>query len=376
MSLRPLRAVCAMACVALFASCALHRRPALPLARPEKLGLSPAGLDRIGPALESFVDSGKVGGIYAIVVRYGHIGYERTFGRLDVNRPDPLPRNAVFRVYSMTKPVVAAGVLRLVDEGKLKLDDPVSKYVPAFAQVKVFAGGTADAPILKDPDSPITVRQLLNHTSGLAYGLTSGPVDTIYTRAKLYDASRTLEQFTDSLARIPLMFSPGTRWSYSAGFDVAGRVIEVASGRSLDQYLQEKIFDPLGMRDTGFRIRPDLRPRLVTVYEPGPDGASDLQRWNNLKGKKGLHAGQVLTLRETSQRLARNDKNASDKTHSAKAGEGQRQSVTYYKVRHGDSLVAIARRFSVEPRHLKSWNPSLDADPKPGQTLTLYLERL
>ena len=261
-----------MACVALFASCALHRRPALPLARPEKLGLSPAALDRVGPALESFVDSGKVGGIYAVVVRYGHIGYERTFGRLDVNRPDPLPRDAVFRVYSMTKPVVDAGVLRLEDEGKLKLDDPVSKYIPAFAQVKVFAGGTADAPILKDPDSPITVRQLLNHTSGLAYGLTSGPVDTIYTRAKLYDASRTLEQFTDSLARIPLMFSPGTRWSYSAGFDVAGRVIEVASRRSLDQYLQEKIFDPLGMRDTGFRIRPDLRPRLVTVYEPGPDG--------------------------------------------------------------------------------------------------------
>jgi CubicO group peptidase (beta-lactamase class C family) len=269
---RTLRSVALAAWLVAAASCALHRGPALPLANPEKLGLSPTALDRIGPALEAFVDSGSVGGIYAVVVRYGHIGYERTFGWRDVATRQPLPRDAVFRIYSMTKPVVAAGVLRLMDDGKLKLDDPVSKYIPAFAHVKVFAGGTADAPILKDPDSPITVRQLLNHTSGLAYGLTSGPVDTIYTRANLYDASRTLEEYTDSLARIPLLFSPGTHWSYSAGFDVAGRVIEVASGRSLDQYLKETIFDPLGMRDTGFRIRPDMRPRLVTVYEPGPDG--------------------------------------------------------------------------------------------------------
>ena len=114
---------------------------------------------------------------------------------------------------------------------------------------------------------------------------------------------------------------------------------------------------------------------LASVAKRLNVAASDLQRWNNLKGK-GLHAGQVLTLRETSPRLARNDKNASDKTRGAKADGGQRQAVTYYKVRHGDSLVAIARRFSVEPRHLKSWNPSLDAAPKPGQTLTLYLERL
>ena len=272
MSNRMLRAVVATACVGATASCAVHREPALPMARADALGLSPAALDRIAPALQPFVDSGRVSGIYAVIARHGQIGYERTFGWMDVARREPMRRDAIFHIYSMTKPVVAVGILRLVEDGRVGLDDPVSKYIPAFAGVRVFAGGTAAAPVLKDPDSPITVRQLLNHTSGLAYGLTTGPVDTIFTRAKLYDATRTLEQFTDSLARLPLLFSPGTRWSYSSGLDVAGRVIEVASGESLDRFLDEQIFRPLGMRDTGFRVRPDRRARLATVYTPGPDG--------------------------------------------------------------------------------------------------------
>lgn len=257
------------------ASCAVHRPPALPSARPESLGLSPDSLARIAPALEAFVDSGRVGGVYAVVVRHGRAGYERTTGWMDVAQRRPMRRDAIFRIYSMTKPVTAAGILKLVELGKLSLDDPVSKYVPAFAHVKVFAGGSADAPVLRDPDSPIVVRQLLNHTSGLAYGLTSGPVDTIFARARMYDASRTLEQFADSLARLPLLFSPGTRWSYSSGLDLAARVIEVASGEPVDHFLREQIFQPLGMKDTGFRIRPDTRFRLVTVYRRGPDG--DLQ---------------------------------------------------------------------------------------------------
>ena len=273
MTSRILRVLPALAWIAAATACAAHRRPALPTAGAETLGLAVAALRNIAPALQPLVDSGRVSGIYAVIARHGQIGYERTFGWLDLASRQPLRRAAIFRIYSMTKPVVAVGVLRLVEDGRLGLGDPVAKYIPAFAQVKVFAGGTADAPVLKDPDSPITVRQLLNHTSGLAYGLTSSPVDTIYTRAQLYDASRTLAQFTDSLARIPLHFSPGTGWSYSAGLDVAGRVIEVASGQTLDRFLEEQIFRPLGMRDTGFRIRPEMRGRIATVYEPAPDGA-------------------------------------------------------------------------------------------------------
>jgi CubicO group peptidase (beta-lactamase class C family) len=262
-----------IACVGAGAACAANREPALPSANPEALGLSREALDRIAPALQPFVDSGRVSGIYAVVARRGRIGYERTFGWMDAGRDRPMRRDAVFRIYSMTKPVTAVGILRLVEDGKLGLDDPVSKYIPSFANLRVFAGGTADAPVLAAPASPVTVRQLLNHTSGLGYGLTAGPADTIFTRARLYRAERTLEEFTDSLARVPLLFSPGTAWSYSAGLDVAGRVIEVASGQTLDRYLDEQIFRPLGMRDTGFRIRPGMRRRLASVYTPGAAGS-------------------------------------------------------------------------------------------------------
>ena len=226
----------------------------------------------MSPALRAFVDSGAVGGVYAVIARHGRTGYERTFGWREVTRREPLRRDDVFRIYSMTKPVTAVGLLRLVEEGRVRLDDPVSQYIPAFADVKVFAGGTAADPVLEDPQSPITVRQLINHTSGLAYGLTRSPVDTIFSAARLYDAGRTLEQFADSLARIPLLFHPGTAWSYSSGVDVVGRVIEVASGQPFDRFLEEQIFRPLGMRDTGFRIRPAMRDRLVTVYRPRPGG--------------------------------------------------------------------------------------------------------
>lgn len=270
---RPLRGSILLTFAVLATSCATRREPALPLAPPAALGLSEASLARMDSALAAFVDSGHVAGIYAVIARHGRIGYERTFGRRDLETGAPMRREAVFRVYSMTKPVVAAGILRLVDEGRLGLDDPVATYIPTFADVRVFAGGSADAPVLEVPSSPVTVRQLLNHTSGLAYGLTPGPVDTIFGRAKLYDASRTLQEFTDRVARIPLLFAPGTDWSYGSGFEVAGRVIEVVSGEPLDRFLEDRIFRPLGMRDTGFRVRPGMRDRLATVYRTGPDGS-------------------------------------------------------------------------------------------------------
>lgn len=245
---------------------------ALPAAPAESLGLDPDALARIDTALQALVDSARVPGVYAVIARHGRIGWERTFGWRDPATRDPLRRDDIFRIYSMTKPVVAAGILRLVDEGRVKLDDPVATYIPAFARVKVFAGGTADGPVLRAPTSPPTVRQLLNHTAGLAYGLTPTAVDTIFVRAKLYDADRTLSAFADSLATIPLLFDPGTSWSYGSGLDVAGRVIEVASGQTLDAFLERAIFRPLGMDDTGFRIRPGTRDRLVQVYRPAPGG--------------------------------------------------------------------------------------------------------
>ena len=263
LALLPLAAVLACAGV----------RAALPKASPATLGLSSEGLARITPALQAYVDSGKVGGIYAVIVRDGRIGYEHTFGWSDVERRRPMKRDAVFRIFSMTKPVVAAGALRLVDQGKISLDDPVAKYIPSFAHVQVYAGGSADAPQVRPPDSAMTIRHLLTHTSGLGYALTAHPADSIFARARVYNPAFTLEQFTDSVARLPLLFSPGTRWSYSSGIDIVGRVIEVASGKTLDRFLDDELFQPLGMTSTAFRHRADLDRRLAVLYARNDDGS-------------------------------------------------------------------------------------------------------
>jgi CubicO group peptidase (beta-lactamase class C family) len=222
--------------------------------------------------LEAYVDSGRVGGVVAVIARNGQVGYEQTVGWMDVERRVPMKRDAIFRIYSMTKPVLAVAVMRLVERGQLGLEDPVSRYIPAFAHVKVFAGGSADGPVLEEPDSVMTVRHLLTHTAGLGYGLHETPVDTLYRRAELFDAARTLGQFTDSIARLPLYFAPGTRFHYSAAIDVVGRVIEVASGRPLDHFLEEEILGPLGMRDTSFRLRDDMAGRVAVLYARGPNG--------------------------------------------------------------------------------------------------------
>jgi CubicO group peptidase (beta-lactamase class C family) len=223
--------------------------------------------------LQAYVDSGKLAGMVAVVARHGKVAYLRAIGDMDVERHVPMRTDRVFRIYSMTKPIVAAGILKLVERGRVRLDDPVSKYIPAFADVKLYAGGSATNPTLKIADGTITLEHLLTHTSGLTYGyFGETPVDTIYLRANLYDATRTAEQFADSIARLPIQFPPGTAWNYSMAIDVLGRVLEVASGRRLDQFLSQEIFTPLGMRQTAFHARRDMDGLIPVLYSRGVDG--------------------------------------------------------------------------------------------------------
>jgi len=263
--------IAAAAAAAMILSCATMHRP-VPAAPPESLGFSPGALASIRPALQAYVDSGRLAGISAVIVRDGRIAYDENVGFMDLEKRVPMKPDAVFRIYSMTKPITATALLKLVDQGKVALDDPVSKYIPAFAHMKVYAGGGADQPVLRDADSQMTIRQVLTHTSGLAYGTTSSPVDTIFNRAHIYDPARTLAQFADSLARLPLMFSPGHGWNYSSGIDLIGRVIEVASGQPLDRFFEEQIFEPLDMQHTGFRKVGYLKKHLAKLYERAPDG--------------------------------------------------------------------------------------------------------
>lgn len=194
----------------------------------------------------------------------------------------------------MTKPIATTAVMQLVERGRLKLDDPVSKYIPAFAGVKVFAGGSAAKPELRDPDRPITVADLLTHTSGLTYGLFGNtPVDSIYLRANLMHPEWTIAQLSDSLARLPLAFSPGTKWNYSFAIDVLGRIVEVVSGTTFDRFLDSALFQPLGMRMTGFHATPAMQARVIPAYARGRDGK--LHALSPLLSPEYTPAGRLLS---------------------------------------------------------------------------------
>jgi CubicO group peptidase (beta-lactamase class C family) len=266
----------------------------LPRARPEQLGLSTAALERITPALKAYVDSGRLPGLLAVVARHGKLAHVASVGSMDVEHQRALSPDAVFRIFSMTKPIASAAVMQLYERGKLRLDDPVSQYIPAFAQVKVYAGGSAAKPVLRDLERPITLADLLTHTSGLTYGpFGDTPVDSIYRRAGLLNPRWTIAQLTDSLARLPLAFSPGSRWNYSFAIDVLSRVVEVVSGMSFDRYLDTALFQPLGMTNTAFHVTPGMNGRIMTAYVRGPDGK--LQAISPLLSAEYTPEGRLLS---------------------------------------------------------------------------------
>src|SRR5213080_982073 len=245
----------------------------LPRARPADVGLSVAALERIAPALQAYVDSGKLPGLLAVVARHGKLAYVASVGSMDMEHRHPMEPDAVFRLFSMTKPISSTAVMQLYEHGKLRLDDPVSKYIPAFAGVKVYAGGSAAQPVLRDPERRMTVADLLIHTAGLTYGpFGNSPVDTIYRRARLFEPHWTSAQLADSLARLPLAFSPGAKWNYSFAIDVLGRIVEVVSGTTLDRYLDSALFRPLGMRMTAFHATQGMDGHIIPAYARGADG--------------------------------------------------------------------------------------------------------
>src|SRR2546429_670962 len=244
----------------------------LPRARPEDVGLSATALERIAPTLQSYVDSGQFPGFLAVIARHGKLAYLSAGGWMDVEHRRAMIPDAVFRIYSLTKPIASTAVMQLYERGTLRLDDPVSKYIPAFAAVKGYASGGAAAPVLRGAERPMTLADLLTHTSGLPYGFSANPpADSIYRRAGLNNPHWTLAQLSDSLAHLPLAFSPGSRWNYSYSIDVLARVVEVASGMTFDRYLDSALFRPLGMSMTAFHVTPEMEGRLTTLYR-GADG--------------------------------------------------------------------------------------------------------
>ncbi|TFH62219.1 MAG: class A beta-lactamase-related serine hydrolase, partial [Gemmatimonadales bacterium] len=185
----------------------------------------------------------------------------------DIEADDPMAEDDIFRIYSMSKPITGVALMMLYEEGKFRLSDPVRRYIPEFAELKVAAGWGPNGPVLEGADHPMTIRELMTHTAGLAYGIGDpNPVDRLYASERVLDSGQTLKDMIDKLAELPLRQQPGTRWTYSIAADVQGYLVEVLSGQPFDQFLQERIFDPLGMVDTGFHVPSEDHGRFAQVY--------------------------------------------------------------------------------------------------------------
>jgi CubicO group peptidase (beta-lactamase class C family) len=248
-------------------------------AEPDEVGLDARRLERIDRHFARYVDDGRLPGWLVVVSRRGRIAYVAARGNRDIEAGLPVEADSLWRIYSMSKPITSVAAMILYEEGAFELTDPVSRYLPAFADMRVFAGGSDIRPVTVPATEPVRVWHLLTHTSGLTYGFHHAhPVDAIY-RARGFEwaAPRGLDLAgcVEAWASMPLLFQPGTEWNYSVATDVLGRLVEVLSGQELVQGLAETIFGPLGMTDTAFWAAPDRAGRLGALYTPGPAGAAE-----------------------------------------------------------------------------------------------------
>ena len=236
---------------------------------PAEVGMSAEGLAELRAAMQGFVDRGELAGVVTLVARHGKIAHFEPFGKQDLASGVPMAKDTIFRIYSMTKPVAGVALMTFYEEGRFKLDDPVAKYIPEFADLKVAKEpGPEGQPIVEDANHAMTIRELVSHTAGLTYGFFSrSQVDALYVRANVLDRNSTLKDMIVKLADIPLRQQPGSAWHYSVAVDVQGYLVEVLAGKPFDEVLEERIFDPLGMNDTGFWITPEDEPRTATMYQ-------------------------------------------------------------------------------------------------------------
>lgn len=258
-------------------------------ADPAEVGFAADRLRRLDDTFARYVDDGLLPGWLLTVSRHGKLAYVASHGHRDKEAGLEVTPDTLWRIYSMTKPVTSVAAMMLYEEGRFQLTDPVSRFIPSFRDLRVFTGGSDQRPVTVPAAEPVRIWHLLTHTSGLTYGFhRQHPVDAMH-RAAGFDLdskpSMNLEQACDLWATMPLLFQPGAEWNYSVATDVLGRVVEVASGQSLDEFFAQRIFGPLGMTDTGFYAQPGDLPRLAALY------GRDLQG----KARRMDRAGEAAT---------------------------------------------------------------------------------
>ncbi len=233
------------------------------MTQPENVGFSSERLDRITKTMHNHVAQGNTGGVITLIERKGEIVHLSKYGYQDIAKGKPMELNTIFRIYSMTKPIVGVALMMLYEQGLFQLADPIHKFLPEFKDIKVLEPGGE----LVTPRSEITIHHLLTHTAGLTYGwFGETEVDELYRTADLYEKGIDLQEMVRRIASLPLLYHPGERWVYSYATDVIGCLIEVITGMNLAEYLDEKIFAPLGMTDTSFSVPPEKIDRFATCY--------------------------------------------------------------------------------------------------------------
>jgi CubicO group peptidase (beta-lactamase class C family) len=242
--------------------------------KPEDHGFSTDRLERVGTMVRGYVDDGKLAGTSVIVARRGQIVYRDNYGMADIEAGKKVEDDTIFRIFSMTKPITSIALMQLVEQGRVLLTNAVSRYIPSFAETRVYTSGGPDGYETEAAEREITVHDVLTHLAGLSTGFTMGPVGDIYRSKGINFGFRgmSLEDYCDLLASLPLQFQPGSRWLYSSATDVVGRIVEVVSGMTLDRYFEEHIFEPLGMSDTAFYVPEKKQPRFAMNYTRSREG--------------------------------------------------------------------------------------------------------
>jgi len=246
--------------------------------------MSTERLGRIDALLqEKYIATGKIAGALTLVARRGEITHFSPIGQMDAERGTPVKEDTIFRIFSMSKPITSVALMMLYEEGRFQLDNPVHQFIPEWENLGVWVGGAYPNFVTRRPDRPMSIRDLLSHQSGLTYGFhLRNSVDAAYRELEVMGGARsnspdeTLADNVKKLAQIPLTFSPGTAWNYSVSTDICGYLVEVISGKPFDQYLQERMFDPLGMADTAFHVPAEKLDRFAACYVPTPTGGCAL----------------------------------------------------------------------------------------------------
>lgn len=251
--------------------------------QPAKAGFSPERLERITAHLSRhYIEPGKIAGCQVVVARHGHVAYFRSLGQMDRERQRPMADDTIFRIFSMTKPITSVALMTLFERAEFQLNDPVHRVIPEWRDLRVYESGEGEGMRTRPPARPMTFRHILSHQAGLTYGgglaqlagvdMALHPVDAAYVAAGVTRArDDTLRSFAAKLAHVPLRYDPGDHWMYSYSTDICGYLVEAISGKPFDVYLQETIFDPLGMRDTAFYVAPEKKSRLAANYRRAAD---------------------------------------------------------------------------------------------------------